>query len=89
MIEKLNAIKRSKATILRSVGLLTGLWDLTDIVDSRQNCSKNKLVSGKRRGMSKWKLLVPGYGLLAAYRLKAKEANVKPLITAHSFTSQC
>ena len=45
MIEKLNAIKRSKATILRSVGLLTGLWDLTDIVDSRQNCSKNKLVS--------------------------------------------
>ena len=44
MIEKLNAIKRSKATILRSVGLLTGLWDLTDIVNSPQNCSKNKLV---------------------------------------------
>ena len=44
MIEKLNAIKRSKTTILRSVGLLTGLWDLTDIVNSRQNCSKNKLV---------------------------------------------
>ena len=44
MIEKLNAIKRSKTTILRSVGLMTGLWDLKDIVNSRQNCSKNKLV---------------------------------------------
>ena len=44
MIEKLNAIKRSKTTILRSVGLFTGLWDLKDIVNSRQNCSKNKLV---------------------------------------------
>ena len=36
--------KRSKTTILRSVGLMTGLWDLKDIVNSRQNCSKNKLV---------------------------------------------
>ena len=44
MIEKLNAMKRSKTTILRSVGLMTGLWDLKDIVNSRQNCSKNKLV---------------------------------------------
>ena len=42
--KKLNAITRSKTTILKSVGLLTGLWDLKDIVNSRQNCSKNKLV---------------------------------------------
>ena len=41
--KKLNAITRSKTTILKSVGLLTGLWDLKDIVNSRQNCSKNKL----------------------------------------------
>ena len=31
--------------------------------------------------MTKWKLLAPGYGLLAAYRLQAKEANVNSLIT--------
>ena len=37
--------------------------------------------------MTKWKLLAPGYGLLAAYRLQAKEANVNSLITPHSFTS--
>ena len=39
--------------------------------------------------MTKWKLLAPGYGLLAAYRLQAKEANVNSLITPHSFTSYC
>ena len=39
--------------------------------------------------MSKWKLLAARYGFLAAYRLKAKEANVTPLITPHSFTTQC
>ena len=27
--------------------LLTGLWDLTDFLHSRQNCSKNKLVREK------------------------------------------
>ena len=37
--------------------------------------------------MTKWQLLAPGYGLLAAYRLQAKEANVNSLITPHSFTS--
>ena len=44
--------------------MLTGLWNLQDFENSRQNRSKNKLVRKKGRDTSVWKLLVPGYGLL-------------------------
>ena len=44
--------------------LLTGLWNLKDIHNSRQNRSKNKLVRKNRRDTSAWKLFPPGYGLL-------------------------
>jgi len=43
--------------------LLTGLWDFKDILNSRQNRSKNKLVgeNAVTRTIT-WKLLAPGYG---------------------------
>ena len=44
--------------------MLTGLWNLKDFQNSRQNRSINKLVRKKGRDTSAWKLLVPGYGLL-------------------------
>ena len=46
--------------------LLTGLWDLKGIPNSRQNrSSKNILVSENAvERVHAWKLLVPSYGLL-------------------------
>ena len=41
--EKGNVIKREKLSFLVLLVLLTGLWDF-DIINSRQNLSKNKLV---------------------------------------------
>ena len=41
---KRNVIKRQKLSILGLYVLLTCFWDLKDIVNSRQNHSKNKLV---------------------------------------------
>ena len=41
---KLNVIKRQKISFLGLQVLLTGLWNLKDIQNSRQNRSKNKLV---------------------------------------------
>ena len=41
---KRNVIKRQKLSVLGLCGLLTGLWDLKDLLNSRQNRSKNKLV---------------------------------------------
>ena len=72
MIEKLNAIKRSKSTILRSVGLLTGLWDLKDLVNLRQNCSKNILVreNAVARANGSCSLRVMGSWLLTGQRLR-------------------
>ena len=43
---KRNVIKRQKLSFLVLWILLTGLWDFTDILNSRQICSKNKLVCG-------------------------------------------
>ena len=41
---KINVIKRQKISLLGLQVLMTGLWNLKDIQNSRQNRSKNKLV---------------------------------------------
>ena len=61
--------KRHKISFLSLQVLLTGLLNLKDIQNSRQNRSKNKLVHEKRRDTSAWKLLAPGYGLLVWFEL--------------------
>ena len=44
---------------------MTGLWNLKNILNLRQNRSKNKLVSENAVTRAHaWELLVPGYGLL-------------------------
>ena len=60
---KRNVIKRQKLSFLGLYVLLPGFWDFKDILNSRQNRSKNK-IKNKRRDTSTWKLLAPGYGLL-------------------------
>ena len=53
-----------KISLLGMKVLLTGLRNLKDIQNSRQNRSENKLVRKNAVTPSAWKLLVPGYGLL-------------------------
>ena len=57
---KLNAFKSSEISLLVLQVLLTGLWDLLYVnLNSRQNCSKNKLVSRPYLiplGCSSWSL---------------------------------
>ena len=59
---KLNVIKGQKILFLGLQILLTGLWNLKDIENLRQNRSKNKLVRQKCCDTSAWKLLALGYG---------------------------
>ena len=48
--------------------MLTGLWNLKDFQNTRQNRSKNKLVR-ENAVTRQWKLFAPPYGLLEQYIL--------------------
>ena len=64
---KRNVTKKQKIQFLGLWVLLTGLWNLEEIQNSRQKRSKKKLVREKRRDTSAWKLLATRYWLLTRF----------------------
>ena len=58
--------------------LLTGLWNLKGIQNSRQNRSKSKLVH-ENAVTREWKLFAPPYGLLEQYILSFRSPDTQKL----------